>query len=154
VQTLEITYTLEDLGQVSKDLLDNFNSKTILFYGDMGVGKTTLIHSLLKTMGSNDTASSPTFSIVNEYRIPKDKVYHFDLFRLETIDDAFNLGIEDYLNTDNWVFIEWPERINELLADNVCTITIIESENKSRSLKLAMNNISLTENNVMTVSKL
>ncbi|WP_431157717.1 tRNA (adenosine(37)-N6)-threonylcarbamoyltransferase complex ATPase subunit type 1 TsaE [Winogradskyella poriferorum] len=154
MQTLEIKYRLEDLAEVSKDLLQHFDSKTILFYGDMGVGKTTLISALLKALGSSDVASSPTFSIVNEYKTPKDKVYHFDLFRIESIDDAFNFGIEDYLYTDNWIFIEWPGRIEGLLPDNACAITIIELDNQSRSLKLTMNNRSLTENNAMTVPKL
>ena len=119
----------------------------------MGAGKTTFINALLKAMKSDDVATSPTFSIVNEYKLPNDKIYHFDFYRIESIEEAYNFGVEDYLYSNHWLFIEWPDRIEELLPENTQTITITKIDNNKRSLKLTINNKLLTENKAMTEPK-
>ncbi|MDY2586642.1 tRNA (adenosine(37)-N6)-threonylcarbamoyltransferase complex ATPase subunit type 1 TsaE [Winogradskyella aquimaris] len=149
----ELTYRLEDIDKVAKHILNQFDVKTILFEGEMGAGKTTFINALLKAMQSNDTATSPTFSIVNEYNVPNDKVFHFDFYRIESIEEAYNFGIEDYLYSNHWLFIEWADRIEEILPENTQTIIIEKADNTERSLKLTINKKLLTENNAMTEPK-
>ena len=133
---MELYFSLEDIDHVSKEVLNNLKSKTILFYGDMGAGKTTFIKSLIKNLGCKDEASSPTFSIVNEYEIENDKIFHFDLYRIKDIEEAYNFGIEDYLDSGHWVLIEWPEKIEPLLTPDFNTITIHLETNNSRKLTL------------------
>ena len=153
MQNLELTYQLKDIDSVAKSVLKQLTSKFILFQGDMGAGKTTFINALLKALGSDDVATSPTFSIVNEYNIPNDKIFHFDFDRIESIDEAFNFGVEDYLNSNHWLFLEWPDRIEELIPEDAQTITITVVDNKTRSLKLTIDNKFLTEHNAMTEPK-
>lgn len=133
---MEITYTLQEINDVAKQLLDSLSSKTVLFYGEVGTGKTTLIKALTKTLESSDTVSSPTFSIVNEYQIPGSKIYHFDLYRIESSEELFDFGIEEYLQENCFKFIEWPERMEEITLDNVNFLTIKTLENGARHLKL------------------
>lgn len=149
----ELTYRLEDIDKVAKQVLNQFDVKTILFNGEMGAGKTTFINALLKAMQSNDAATSPTFSIVNEYNVPHDKVCHFDFYRIESIEEAYNFGIEDYLYSNHWLFIEWADRVEEILPENTQTLIIEKADNKERSLKLTINKKLLTENNAMTEPK-
>lgn len=133
---MEITYELKELDDVVNQVINNLNSKILLFYGQMGVGKTTLIKAIIKALGSSDEVSSPTFSIVNEYELKDDKIYHFDLYRIKDLDEAYNFGIEDYLYSNHWILIEWPEIIEIILTDEFDTINLkIMSENK-RNLKL------------------
>jgi len=153
LNTIEFTYHLNDIDATAESVLEHLNSKTILFIGDMGAGKTTFINALLKAMRSDDLATSPTFSIVNEYTVPNDKIYHFDFYRIESIDEAYNFGIEDYLNSDNWLFMEWPERIKELISEDTQTVRITDLNENKRSLKLTINTKHLTENTAMTEPK-
>lgn len=133
---MDITYELNEVESVAKRLINSLTSKTLLFYGDMGIGKTTLIKAIAKTLGSKDHVSSPTFSIVNEYELNNDKIYHFDLYRIKDLDEAYNFGIEDYLFSKHWIIIEWPEKIEAILSDKIDIIELkIESKSK-RSLKL------------------
>ncbi len=150
---IELTYHINDIDVIALDVLKHLTSKVILFDGKMGAGKTTLINALLKGMKSDDVATSPTFSIVNEYKLQNDKIFHFDFYRIESIEEAYNFGIEDYLYSDNWLFIEWPDRIEELLPENTQTIAITKIDNNTRSLKLTINKKLLTENNAMTEPK-
>lgn len=133
-------YHKNEITEVAKQILDEVTSKTLLFYGEMGSGKTTLIKSLVKSLGCTDDVSSPTFSIVNEYKTGNDLVYHFDLYRIEDEEEAYNFGIEDYLNTDAWMFIEWPERLSNLLAQEESNSIHIRIKNQdTRILKLNTN---------------
>lgn len=129
-------FTLNQIDSVAIDILENVKSKTILFYGDMGAGKTTLISALVKALGGTVEASSPTFSIVNEYEVTNDKVYHFDFYRLDNYQEALDIGIEDYFDSDHWLFVEWPERIDEILPFHVDISYISLNENGARTLKL------------------
>lgn len=127
---MEITYELNDVNSIANQVINNLTSKTIFLYGDMGVGKTTLIKAIVKALGSDDEVSSPTFSIVNQYELGDDKIYHFDLYRVKSLDEAYNFGIEDYLYSNNWIIIEWPELIEDILSDKIDSIYLkIESEN-------------------------
>ncbi|OBX24810.1 tRNA threonylcarbamoyladenosine biosynthesis protein TsaE [Gelidibacter algens] len=134
---MDFTYSLEELESVADAILKHSTSKTLLFYGEMGVGKTTLIKALSKKLGSAATVNSPTFSIVNEYEIQDDLIYHFDLFRIEDEEEALNFGIEDYLFSNHYNFIEWPERIITLLPEASNKIEIKLNLDGSRTLKLS-----------------
>jgi len=128
---LDITYNIDQVETVAKQLITSATSRTLLFYGDMGVGKTTLIKALVKALGSLDNVSSPTFSIVNEYEMNDEKIYHFDLYRINDLEEAYNFGIEDYLDSKNWVIIEWPQIIEPILSGDECVVNLtIQSENK------------------------
>lgn len=133
---MEITYCLDEVDDVAKKLIEAVDSKTILLYGEMGVGKTTLVKSIAKALGSRDAISSPTFSIVNEYEIENGLLYHFDLYRINDIEETYNFGIEDYLYSENWILIEWPELIKPLLNDKFNTVFLAEKSKKLRKIKL------------------
>lgn len=133
---MEIRYNLDEVEYVAQEVIENVKSKTILFYGNMGVGKTTLIKAIVKLLGSADEVSSPTFSIVNEYRKETEHIYHFDLYRVQNIEEAYDLGIEDYLNTEFWKLIEWPEKIEDILFDNFEKIYLEMDGNNKRILTI------------------
>ena len=110
------------------------NERIFLFEGDMGAGKTTLIKSLCRQLGMNDTASSPTYSLVNEYVYPEGKIYHFDFFRIKSESEAYDIGFEEYLSTGDYCFIEWPELISGLWPLNYIEIKIDQDEKERRIL--------------------
>ncbi|WP_417371058.1 tRNA (adenosine(37)-N6)-threonylcarbamoyltransferase complex ATPase subunit type 1 TsaE [Gelidibacter japonicus] len=132
-------YPIEDIESVASAILKQVTSKTLLFYGDMGVGKTTLIKALSKQLGSTSNVSSPTFSIVNEYEIEDGLIYHFDLYRIKDEEEALNFGIEDYLFNDQWIFIEWPDKLVSFLPEKFNKIEIKLNLDGSRTLKLSSN---------------
>lgn len=139
---MELDYNITEIKSVATSLLEQINSRIVLFYGTMGVGKTTLIKAMVKALGSADVVTSPTFSIVNEYESPNGKIFHFDMYRIKDEMEALNFGFEDYLNSDtNWLFIEWSENVSNLLPEDVSEITIIEKNKNSRALKLSQNEI-------------
>ena len=109
---MEIVFTLDELELVAQKVIDQQPSKVILFHGEMGVGKTTLIKQLCKNLGVSSATSSPTFSLVNEYEtIDNQVVYHFDFYRLKNEMEALDMGADDYFYSGNWCFIEWAEKI-------------------------------------------
>jgi len=136
---LKINYGIEDVDQVAKQLIEASETKTLLFYGEMGVGKTTLIKTIVKALGSTDVVNSPTFSIVNEYELDHSKIYHFDLYRIEDVEELYNFGIEDYLDSDYWKLIEWPEKIESLLDDDFEYVEIKLNPNNTRVLNFRKN---------------
>lgn len=132
---MELTYRLQELDVAVEYILNNTKSKTLLFYGEMGAGKTTLIKELVKALGVHDVASSPTFSLVNHYESEEGSVFHFDFYRIEDDTEALDIGIEDYLDSDGWNLIEWPEKVERLLGENTQKLLLeVESEN-TRKLK-------------------
>ncbi|TRO66359.1 tRNA (adenosine(37)-N6)-threonylcarbamoyltransferase complex ATPase subunit type 1 TsaE [Christiangramia sabulilitoris] len=132
---MELTYQLHELDVAVDYILSNTKSKTLLFYGEMGAGKTTLIKELVKALGVADIASSPTFSLVNHYESDQGSVYHFDFYRIEEETEALDMGIEDYLDSGSWNLIEWPEKIENLLGENTQKLSIkVDSEDR-RTLK-------------------
>lgn len=130
------TYTLEDLPAVATLLLKQATTKNLLFYGEMGAGKTTLIKQLAKELKVTDTISSPTFSIVNEYEAGNDTIYHFDFYRIEKEEEALDMGVDEYFYSGNWIFVEWPEKIDALLPENADKIYLTNNMNGSRTLKI------------------
>ncbi len=132
---MTLTYELSEIDSIAMRLLTQVKSKTILFYGEMGAGKTTLIKALVKALGAPDPASSPTFSLVNEYQSKQGTIFHFDFYRIEDQKEALDMGIEDYLNTDSWKLIEWPQKIENLLEENVQKMEVFTHSGTSRMLK-------------------
>ncbi len=140
---MEIRYHLEDIESVAQQVLEALTTKTILLNGSMGVGKTTFVKALVKILKSKDVVSSPTFSIVNEYELPDDLMYHFDLYRIKDEEEALQFGIEDYLSSNHWIVMEWSQNIPNLLPENVDMVELTLNKDHSRTLKLNKN-ISLT----------
>lgn len=130
-------YSLEQLPEIAQEIINSSKSKTLLFNGEMGAGKTTLIKEISKQLGVEDIASSPTFSLVNEYRTNKgETVYHFDFYRIETEEEAYDMGIEEYLYSDAWCFIEWGEKVQNLLPLEIVNINIDVVDINQRTLEI------------------
>ncbi len=129
---------LKDLPGIADHIVLNATSKVIVFYGEMGVGKTTLIKEIAKRIGVTEIISSPTYSIVNEYELKNDKLFHFDCYRLSSEEEALDIGIEDYLFSNHWNLIEWPEKIENLLPEKKMSIELLKNKNGSRTLKEKM----------------
>jgi len=123
---MEISYTESQIQEVAQQLIIKVASKTLAFHASMGAGKTTLIKALLIELGAADTGHSPTFGIVNEYHDRNGVLlaYHFDFYRLNDETEALDLGLEDYLNQEVWIFIEWPEKIASLIPENATDVYI------------------------------
>ncbi|SEK54929.1 tRNA threonylcarbamoyladenosine biosynthesis protein TsaE [Aquimarina amphilecti] len=121
---MKITYTLDELSQTAQQIITNSKCKTLLFDAEMGVGKTTLIKEICKQLGVLDTISSPTYSLVNEYKGEENTIYHFDFYRIQDEEEAYDIGFEEYLDTNAWIFIEWPEKISNLLPENSVKVKI------------------------------
>lgn len=131
-------YHLKDIEQVAQKLIDANPQKVILFNGEMGAGKTTFIKTLCQVLGVQEATSSPTFSLVNEYQtIHNQTIYHFDVYRLKSQAEALDMGIDDYLYSGNWCFIEWAEKIPDLIPDEHSVITISVLEDGNRLLELS-----------------
>ncbi|MDH0659254.1 MULTISPECIES: tRNA (adenosine(37)-N6)-threonylcarbamoyltransferase complex ATPase subunit type 1 TsaE [Empedobacter] len=119
-----IINNLDELPEVAQKIIDQLQYKLITFEGEMGAGKTTFIKEFVKALGTNDEVSSPTFSIVNEYETDKGKVYHFDFYRLNHEDEALDFGIEEYLYSNQYCLMEWPNKIANFIPDEHHTITL------------------------------
>ncbi len=128
---------MQEVNTTAEQILKHTTSKVLLFDGEMGVGKTTLIKSLVRLLGSADTISSPTYSIVNEYKAENDSIFHFDLYRIEDEEELYNFGIEDYLNTSHWILVEWPDMLSPLIQNNHTFINIQLNLDSTRTLTLA-----------------
>ena len=133
---MEFTYILNDISDVSDKVLEIANHKILLFFGKMGVGKTTLIKEVAKKLGAEEKLSSPTFSIVNEHILKVGKLYHFDFYRIKSVDELYDLGVDEMLESGHWCLIEWPEKAESLLPMNVTNITINTEDNGSRTIKI------------------
>ena len=135
--SMEIIYELEDIASVAEIVVAQNPKKVILFYGEMGAGKTTFIKQLCKTLGVTEATSSPTFSLVNEYQTTANEiVYHFDFYRLKAETEALDMGVDDYLYSGNWCFIEWAEQIPNLIPEEHSVIRIKEQADGKRVLVL------------------
>ena len=136
---MEVVFSLEEIDNVAQLILNQNPNKVLLFNGNMGVGKTTLIKCLSKNLGVNGNTSSPTFSLVNEYEtIENQIVYHFDFYRLKNEMEALDMGADDYFYSGNWCFIEWAEKIPNLIPEEHSVVTIELRPDGKRNLKLTI----------------
>jgi len=139
--TKYIARSLEDLPTIADQLVTEAGElRLFAFYGKMGAGKTTLINSILKILGVEENGSSPTFSLVNEYegRLGE-PIYHFDFYRIENLEEVYDIGYEDYFFSTNYCFIEWPEKVEELLPKDVVKVQI-RVEGDHREIVLDVDN--------------
>ena len=133
-------YSLGELPEIAKDVLQFSKHKILLFYGEMGVGKTTLIKELVKQLGVTDNVSSPTFSLVNEYHTNSgEKVYHFDFYRIDKEEEAMDMGIEEYFYSNSWCLVEWPNKVENLLPLKSVIVKITANSNQQRTIELINN---------------
>ena len=132
--------TAEALPQAAQEFASLMGDETVYaFYGEMGAGKTTFIRELCRALGvEEDLANSPSFSIINEYRYDTtaELIYHFDLYRLESVDEALEIGVEDYFDSGALCLLEWPERIEPLLPDDTVKVSISVNPDDSRTLTI------------------
>lgn len=128
-----IIESLENINEVAKAFLDKYSdSKVIAMYGSMGVGKTTFVKAVCNVLGMDDDASSPSFSIVNEYRGDDKTVYHFDFYRINEPEEAYDFGYEEYFYSGNMCFVEWPEKIDSLMPEDALIMKFSEKEDGVR----------------------
>ncbi len=130
-----------DLSDVARDFLHTFQQHRIIaFYGNMGAGKTTFIKALCNVLGVTDTVNSPSFAIVNEYSVPGDGlIYHFDFYRLKNVAEAYDMGYEDYFYSGDYCFVEWPEKIEELIPQKHLKVTIDIVSDHERKISVLEN---------------
>ena len=132
---MTIQYSLDKIEEAAKKLISSCNTKILLFQGPMGSGKTTLIAAILKVLGCNSKASSPSFSIVNEYPLEDDVVYHFDFYRVKNQGEALDIGVEEYFFSGHWNLIEWPEKIENLVPKQRTHIRLSVLSNNTRTIE-------------------
>ena len=134
---MEKTYSLSEIETVATNLLPHLTSKVILVNGEMGAGKTTMIKALCKALNSPDDVSSPTFSLINEYRTASNEpLYHFDCYRIESEEEAYDFGAEEYLHSGHLCFIEWSENIASLLPEESNALMIEKIDATTRKIIL------------------
>ena len=128
---------LDELQIAAREVIKAFpDERVFLFYGSMGAGKTTFINALCQQLGVLDHTSSPTFSIVNEYDSAQGSIYHFDFYRLKDEMEALDMGYEEYFYSNNYCFVEWSEKIPNLLPPNHIKVKIFVTENQYRTIEI------------------
>lgn len=127
----------QDLELVARELLTQFPDKRLfMLYGEMGVGKTTFVKAICRQLGVKERISSPTFSIINEYKSDVgDRIFHFDFYRIKKVEEVFDLGYEDYFYSGNYCFIEWPEKLASLKPDD-CVEVFMQDNDGVRSISV------------------
>lgn len=133
-----ILKSLSDLNVVADKFLHLMrDQKVFAFFGAMGVGKTTFIKALCNELGVVEIVTSPTFALVNEYQTGGgDVIYHFDFYRIEKIEEVFDFGYEDYFFSGNYCFIEWPDKVAEILPKNIVFVQMVENKDGSRTINI------------------
>ena len=132
---MEITFSLAEIDMAAESVLAQNIKKTILFHGSMGAGKTTFIKAMARKLGVMDMTSSPTFSLVNEYETENgDILYHFDLYRINSEEEGYDMGLDEYFYSGNVCLIEWPEKTPNLIPLDHTSITIKELSDGRRHL--------------------
>ncbi|MDY3070499.1 MAG: tRNA (adenosine(37)-N6)-threonylcarbamoyltransferase complex ATPase subunit type 1 TsaE [Parabacteroides sp.] len=136
MQTIQIS-SLENIREAAKEFIAAMDDRTVFaFRGNMGAGKTTFIKAICEELGVEDVINSPTFAIVNEYRSEEtgELIYHFDFYRINKLSEAEDIGTEDYFYSGALCFIEWPEKIEELLPGDVVEVNISENPDGTRTV--------------------
>ena len=135
---MEVNFSLNEIATAVQTLQAlTGNHKVLAFHGEMGAGKTTFINALCQAMGVEDAISSPTFSIINQYKTNKgETVYHMDLYRIKDENEAINAGVEDCLFSGNICFVEWPEKAPGIFPDDTLDVTITPVDDITRKLKI------------------
>lgn len=134
---MDILFSIDQLEEVAQQIIAQNPNKVILFHGEMGVGKTTLIKQLCTSLGVQGATSSPTFSLVNEYEASQNQlVYHFDFYRVNKEEEALDMGVDEYLYSGHWCFIEWAEKIENLIPEIHSVIHIVALVDGTRKLTL------------------
>ena len=133
---MEIKFKEEDIKQAARQFVESMGDNTVFaFYGKMGAGKTTFIKAVCEELGVDDTVTSPTFAIVNEYEAAQGRpIYHFDFYRIKKVSEAYDMGYEEYFYSGHPCFIEWPELIEEVLPEETVNVTIEALPNGERRL--------------------
>jgi len=136
MEKVYICKKLEELDGIAADILKTFPGPGLFaLYGEMGSGKTTLVKLFCKALGSLDNVTSPTFALINEYSTENfGPIYHFDVYRIKKIEEVMDIGYETYFFSGNYVFVEWPEKISELLPESYVYIKIREVEDGKREI--------------------
>ncbi|MBR5375007.1 MAG: tRNA (adenosine(37)-N6)-threonylcarbamoyltransferase complex ATPase subunit type 1 TsaE [Paludibacteraceae bacterium] len=129
---------LSSIRESAKEFIAQMGDRRVfLFYGSMGAGKTTFIRAICEELGVTDVVNSPTFAIVNEYTDGKGQpIYHFDFYRINKVEEAYDFGYEDYFYSGNVCFVEWPEMIEELLPSDAVRVSIQEMPDGSRNVNI------------------
>jgi tRNA threonylcarbamoyladenosine biosynthesis protein TsaE len=136
---MEWTFTKEELAAVAKAcLLAADGYRVFCFHGQMGAGKTTFIQALCKALEVADTVSSPTYSLINEYRYPGGRIYHIDLYRLKDAEEASRAGVEECLYTGDYCMVEWPEIAVAIMPENAAQVYISLVDDSTRRLRLEL----------------
>ncbi len=139
MKTIQIK-NLDTIREAAREFVANMDDRTVFaFRGSMGAGKTTFIKAICEELGVEDVINSPTFAIINEYRSTTtgELIYHFDFYRINKLSEAEDIGTEDYFYSGALCFIEWPEKIEELLPGDVVEVTITEQPDGSRIVEIA-----------------
>ena len=130
--------SLDGIADAARQFVDAMGeNKVFAMFGPMGVGKTTFIKAVCEVLGVQDTITSPTFAIVNEYRTDSgEQIFHFDFYRIRKVEEAYDMGYEDYIYSGAVCFLEWPELIEELLPDDAMRVTLTEEEDGTRTITI------------------
>lgn len=138
MQSSYIANSISDLKLIAQKIIENYkNDRIFILEGKMGAGKTTLTKYICEILGANDNVCSPTFAIVNQYYSEKaGDIYHFDFYRINKEQEAFDIGFEEYLYSGNYCFIEWAEKVINLLPLHYITISIKEIQDQKREISI------------------
>ena len=131
---MKLEYSLKNISKVSQKIIENIKYKIIVFEGEMGSGKTTLIKSICKKIKTTDNVSSPTFSLINEYKSQNSIIYHFDFYRIKNINEAYDFGANEYIDSGRLCLIEWGFKIKEMLPEQYHIIKIKKISKNLREL--------------------
>ena len=136
MRTIHIT-SQDELPDVARAVIRSLGRRTVVaFRGGMGAGKTTLIREIVAALGSADTVTSPTFAIVNQYKAGKERIHHFDFYRIDDQREAYDFGYEEYFYSGDLCLVEWPEKIEPLLPDDVMTVRITVDSDTARTFEI------------------
>ena len=136
MRTIHIT-SQDELPDVARAVIRSLGRRTVVaFRGGMGAGKTTLIREIVAALGSADTVTSPTFAIVNQYKAGKERIHHFDFYRIDDQREAYDFGYEEYFYSGDLCLVEWPEKIEQLLPENTMNVRITADSDTARTVEI------------------